>query len=194
VGRDLVGRGHRVVGVDASPTLIAAAADAQPEAPHVLGDAHRLPFADGSFDLVVAYNCLMDVDDMPGVVGEAARVLRSGGRLCASITHPLNLAGSFTARQADAPFVITGSYLGPPRATEFRAERDGLTMTFRDRAYPLETWAVAFERAGLLIERVREPASPDASVERFGSSDLRWRRVPMFLHLRAVKPQSSATS
>ena len=34
-----------------------------------------LPFDDRSFDLVVAYNSLMDFDDMPGAVSEAGRVL-----------------------------------------------------------------------------------------------------------------------
>jgi len=34
--------------------------------------------ADGSFDLVVAYNSLMDVEDMPTTVREAARVLEPG--------------------------------------------------------------------------------------------------------------------
>ena len=74
------------------------------------------------------------------------------------------------------------------------AERDGLTMTFRDRAYPLEAWVSALDEAGLLIERIREPAASDASLARFGPSDLRWRRLPMFLHLRAIKAQSSETS
>ncbi len=188
VGRDLAERGHRVVGADRSPTLLTAAKDARRDARLVRAEASRLPFGDACFDLVVAYNCLMDVEDMPGTVREAARVLEPGGRLCVSITHPFNLAGGFTERAAGAPWVMTGSYLGPLRATELRTERDGLAMTFRDRAYPLETWVEAFEEAGMLIERIREPAASDASVERFGGSDLRWRRMPMFLHVRAVKP------
>jgi len=194
VSRDLAERGHRVTGVDGSPTLVRAARDADRSGRYVVGDIRSLPFADASFDLIVAYNCLMDVDDMPGTLREVARALRPGGRLAASITHPMTLAGAFAEHDADAPFVITGSYLGPPRATEFRAERDGLAMTFRDRAYPLETWASALEAAGLLIERIREPAASDASLARFGSSDLRWRRLPVFLHLRALKPQQGATA
>ena len=194
VARDLTAGGHHVIGVDVSPTLIGAARDSDANGRYLLSDAERLPFADRAFDLVVAYNCLMDVDDMPATVREVARVLRPGGRLAASITHPTTLAGAFADRQPDARFVITGSYLGPPRATEFRAERDGLTMTFRDRAYPLEAWVSALEEAGLLIERIREPAASDASLARFGPSDLRWRRLPMFLHLRAIKAQSSETS
>jgi ubiquinone/menaquinone biosynthesis C-methylase UbiE len=42
---------------------------------------------DASADLVVAYNSLMDVDDMPTTVREAARILRPGGRLRVCVTH-----------------------------------------------------------------------------------------------------------
>jgi len=98
VSRDLAERGHHVTGVDGSRTLVAAAADLDPNGRYVLGDAHALPFAEASFDMVIAYNCLMDVDDMPGAVREAARVLRPAGALCVSITHPMNLAGSFAGR------------------------------------------------------------------------------------------------
>jgi ubiquinone/menaquinone biosynthesis C-methylase UbiE len=45
-------------------------------------DAAALPFADGSYDLVVADNSLMDVADMPAANREAARVLQPGGRFC----------------------------------------------------------------------------------------------------------------
>jgi ubiquinone/menaquinone biosynthesis C-methylase UbiE len=75
VVRDLVARGHRVTGLDASPTLVSAAAQADPASRYVVGRAEALPFDDGAFELVVAYNSLMDVEDMPVAVSEAARVL-----------------------------------------------------------------------------------------------------------------------
>src|ERR671935_2225234 len=75
VSRDLVARGHRVTGLDASPTLLRAAAEADPASRYVEGAAEALPFPDAAFDLVVAYNSLMDVADMPAAVREAARVL-----------------------------------------------------------------------------------------------------------------------
>jgi ubiquinone/menaquinone biosynthesis C-methylase UbiE len=73
VMRDLTARGHRVVAVDASPTLVRAASQADAEGEYLVADAAALPFDDASFDLVVAYNSLMDVQDMPGAVREAAR-------------------------------------------------------------------------------------------------------------------------
>ena len=186
VCRDLAARGYRVTGLDASPTLVAAAGERDRMGDYVVGRAEALPFGDAGFDLVVAYNSLMDVEDMPGAVLEAARVLRANGRLCACVTHPLADAGAWESDDEDARFVIAGTYLEP---TAFSAvvHRAGLTMTFDGRRFPLESYGRAVEAAGLLIEAIREPAAPeDARRAR------RWARLPMFLFFRAVKPASSA--
>jgi SAM-dependent methyltransferase len=185
VARDLAARGHRVTGVDASPTLLEAAAAADPAGRYLLADAAELPFDDGSFDLVVAYNSLMDVQDMPGAVREAARVLRPNGHLCACVTHPLADAGTFAGSHAGAPFVIEGSYLDT-RRFEGSFERGGLEMTFCGWSYPLETYSRALEAAGLRIEALREPRVPARAVEE-SASDARWERVPMFLMFRAAR-------
>jgi SAM-dependent methyltransferase len=187
VSRDLRDRGHRVVGIDASPTLLRHAREADVTGRYLIGDAMALPFTGASFDLVVAYNALMDVDDMPAAVGEAARVLRPGGRLCVSVTHPLNDAGTFEGREPDAAFIVRGSYLGDRRRYEGTFERDGLTITFRGWCYSLEDYARALEAAGLVIERIREPAASDAALAAGGEAGKRWRRVPLFLQMLARK-------
>ena len=186
VTRDLVQRGHQVVGLDVSETLVASAATASPFGVYVLGDAAALPFADASFDLVVAYNSLMDVDDMPATVLEASRVLEPGGRLCVCVTHPTADAGRFQSSEPDAPFVIAGSYLGRHRFEE-EFERDGLQITFTGWRFSLEEYARTLEDAGLLIERLREPPAPPAAVGARPGYE-RWQCLPNFLHLRAVKP------
>ena len=165
VVRDLTARGHRVVGIDSSPTLLAHAREADPAGTYVLGDAAALPFPTGSFDLVVAYNSLMDVDDLAGAVREAGRVLEPGGALCVCVTHPLNDAGAFASRDAGAAFTIDGSYLGR-RRLDATFEQDGLRMTFHGWLYPFEAYAEALEVAGFVIDRVREPAAPPELVER----------------------------
>jgi SAM-dependent methyltransferase len=181
VARDLAGRGHRVTALDASPTLLRAAAERDPRGEYVLGTAEALPFADASFDLVVAYNVLIDVDDMARAVREAARVLARGGRMCVCVPHPVADAGRWEGDGEDR-FVVTGSYRRARAFTE-TMERGGLTMTFDGMAYPLEDYARALEDAGLLIEAIREPAPAD-----HGPDWARWHRVPMFLMLRALKP------
>jgi SAM-dependent methyltransferase len=187
VVRDLAGRGHRVVGVDVSATLLRHAREADERGVYLRADAARLPFGDETFDLIVAYNSLMDVDDMPRTVAEAARVLAPDGRLVASVTHPISDAGVFVGREPDATFAISGSYLADRRRFEGTFERDGLTITFRGWCYPLESYARALEDAGLVIERIREPAAGDLAMQKFGASEERWRRVPLFLQFRARK-------
>ena len=185
VTRDLRKRGHHVVAIDSSPTLLRYAKEADPDGRYELADAAALPFAAGTFDLVVAYNSLMDIADMPGAVKETARVLDTGGRLCISVTHPLNDAGSFVSNDPDAAFVIRDSYFGR-RPFDGHFERDGLQMTFHGWMYALEDYVRALEGAGFAIERLREPpASDEATTHR--SPYRRWQRIPMFLQLRAVK-------
>jgi ubiquinone/menaquinone biosynthesis C-methylase UbiE len=190
VSRDLLARGHRIVGVDSSPTLLRHARNADPNGMYVQGKAERLPFADGSFDLAIAYNCLMDFQDLETAVREAARVLVPAGRLCLSVTHPISDAGSFAGTEPAASFVIEGNYLGARRPFLGTFERNGLVMTFRGWRYPLEAYFQSLEQAGFVIERLREPAMPDQALARFGPSSSRWRRLPLFLQMRAKRAGS----
>jgi SAM-dependent methyltransferase len=171
VARDLKARGYTATGVDASQTMIRLAREADPEGEYVLADAAALPFDDGSFDLVIAFNSLMDIDDMPGAVAEASRVLEPDGNFCICITHPTRDAGTYETRER---FVIDGTPYLERRPFEFEVERDGLEIHFRSWAYPLETYMCALEDAGLLVEALREPPDPG-------------RPFPNFVLLRTVK-------
>lgn len=183
VVRDLAARGHRAVGIDASPTLVAAARKADPAGEYVVADAADLPFSAGSFDLAVAYNSLMDVDDLPRAVGEAWRVLRPGSRLCICVTHPVNDAGRFEHGEPGAAFLID-VYRGRRRYELTVARADG-DFTFSSWAYPLEGYTRPLEEAGFLLEAFREPAIDRSSVSPRSERRL---RIPNFLFIRAVKP------
>jgi SAM-dependent methyltransferase len=89
VARDLAalvgGRGV-VTAVDTSATLLARARALSRRVPggriqfrHA--DGHRLPFADGRFDAVLAITVILHVEDPLRVVKEMARVARPGGRV-----------------------------------------------------------------------------------------------------------------
>jgi SAM-dependent methyltransferase len=186
VTRLLRSLGHRVAGADAAPTMVRLAAAHPDAAPAVLADAAALPFRDAAFDLVVAYMCLHDMDQMPQAVAEAGRVLERCGRLCASIPHPVNSAGTFQGRDGDAPFLIEGSYLDTAPA-DWVADWGGITMTFHSEHRPVEAYSRALEAAGLLIEAIRETRAPDPVVAA-SPGERRWQRIPLCLHLRAVKP------
>ncbi len=186
VSRDLAARGHHVVAIDSSSTLIRMAREAEPSISCLQADAEALPFPDGVFDLAVFYNSLMDFDDMNAALDEGARVLKRGGALCASITHPLQDAGRFLEKSASSPFLIEGSYLDERRAIDAPMERDGRHMHFKGWAYPLESYSRALERNDLRIEALREPAAPNETLAG-NPAGARWQRIPVFLMWRAVK-------
>src|SRR6267143_3143216 len=106
VARDLKALGHNVVAVDVSPTMVEYAKTADPSMKVLVADAAHLPFDDGAADLAVAFMSLHDVDDMPGAIHEAGRVVERGGAFCLSIVHPINSAGRFESLEADARFFI----------------------------------------------------------------------------------------
>src|SRR5262245_46412904 len=80
-----------VVGVDMSLPMLE---HRQCATPRVCGDACRLPFADGQFDLVCSSLMVGDVSDLDPWIAEATRVLAPGGHLVYSDFHP-----SWAARQ-----------------------------------------------------------------------------------------------
>ncbi|MFD0904242.1 class I SAM-dependent methyltransferase [Actinomadura sediminis] len=88
----LARRGHRPIGVDASPDMLARARARVPEARFARGDLHRLPVRDASVDLVVSGLALTHVPDLGPVLAEFARVLRPGGDLVISDVHPDHVA------------------------------------------------------------------------------------------------------
>ncbi len=86
-GRNLLlleSQGVECLGLDRSPAMLKRAAGKL-----VRGDACALPFATGTFDLVLSSLMAGDVADLPRVFREAARVLRRGGSFVYSDFHPL---------------------------------------------------------------------------------------------------------
>ena len=79
---ELLRRGGRVCGMDISTVMMSRVRERLGrQAPLVNGDAQCLPFADGSFDRIVAWAMWENVPDQRRALSEVARVLRPGGRL-----------------------------------------------------------------------------------------------------------------
>jgi SAM-dependent methyltransferase len=184
LSRDLKALGHEVVGVDLSETMLASAHEADPAIETHKADAAELPFADASFDCVVAFMSLQDIERLDESVAEVARVLEPGGTFCIAIVHPMNSAGLFEEDDADSPFRITGSYLDTSYYAD-EIERDGLGLEIVSMHRPLESYAAALMKAGLLIEELREPRLPESGLQT--DRGRRWQRIPLFMYLRAVR-------
>jgi SAM-dependent methyltransferase len=176
-GIELREGGHQVVGVDAAPTMVRLAEETGAYDELHLADAAALPLGDGAVDLVVAYMSLHDMDDVVGALGETARVLEAGGRLCAAIVHPF--ASAHLGSEEAMP------YFEPSHYTDVVA-RDGLAMAFHGIHRPLEDYMAALLDAGLTLERLREPSPTPQHVAAF--PDLaKARRRPAFLHWVALR-------
>ena len=81
-GPVLAARGGLAIGIDASKVPLGlGGTDERGHAARLRGDGTALPFADGSFDLVVALDVLEHIDDDSAAARELARVLRPGGAL-----------------------------------------------------------------------------------------------------------------
>ena len=174
IGRLLQSAGHRVVGVDSSPRLVALARGAGGYDRVLDADATAIPLDDGVVDLVVAFMSLHDMDDPASAIAECARVLEPDGRLCAAIVHPFNRSDDSLA-----------NYFDHRRVAE-RAERNGLTMTFESIERPLEYYTRALEHAGFVVEALREPR-PDTATIQTEPALAPAARKPFFLHLRCAR-------
>lgn len=82
---ELAARDHRVAGVDFAPAMLAEARRKAGERGAAIrfeeADAEQLPFAPGSFDLVVSRHVLWTLPHPEAAIDEWVRVLRPGGRL-----------------------------------------------------------------------------------------------------------------
>jgi SAM-dependent methyltransferase len=175
VARELIGRGHRVLGIDSSPELVEAAAQGDPPVEAKVADAAKIPLDHDAADLAVAFMVLQSVDELEAVVREIARVLEPGGPLCVSVVHPVN-----SLRMAPGWFA-------EHRLAE-RHEHEGAGITFHDVHRSLSSYFGALEAAGLNVEALREPV-PGAELLARRPDAEQWTRMPCFLHLRAVKPR-----
>src|SRR3954468_22941861 len=78
-------RGAVPLGLDAAVGMVAVARARYPEIEFQQGDAERLPFADESFDAVVAAFVVNHLPRPEGALAEFARVLRPGGRVAVAV-------------------------------------------------------------------------------------------------------------
>jgi SAM-dependent methyltransferase len=102
------GRGAVVTGLDASAGLLAVARSRLPEADLREGDLEELPYADGSFDAVTAFNSVQYASDPTGALREIKRVAAPGA--------PVAITTWGTADQCEMRAVLgaIGKLLPPP--------------------------------------------------------------------------------
>jgi SAM-dependent methyltransferase len=178
--RWLVGAGARVVAFDVSLGQLQQARTLDGRSGVrvdrlVQADAQAMPFRAGSFDLVVsAFGAIPFVADSAGVMREVARVLRPGGRLVFSVTHPIRWA--FPDDPGPAGLTVRQSYFDRSPYVEVD---DGGTATYVEHHRTLGDRVRELVGAGLDLVDLVEPEWPDGHHQEWGQwSPLRGRLMP----------------
>jgi SAM-dependent methyltransferase len=200
--RLLAQRGARVTAFDISEIFVRHGQ--QLEADDSLGvDYHvasavELPFADAAFDFATSFMSFMDIPETESVIGEAHRVIRPGGFLQFSITHPCFDTPHRRLRGDDGMThaIEVGDYFrnlqgeveewlfsaAPPEA------REGVP-TFKTPRFTrtLSQWLNLLLRTGFHLEGLGEPRPSHETVHEYPNLQDA-QVVAYFLHVRVRKP------
>lgn len=172
--------GARAVATDLSGAMLARGraldSNSQTRAPsYVQCDAIRLPFGDATFDIVFsAYGALPFVDDSEGLLREVARVLRPGGRLVFSVTHPIRW--TLPDVPGEAGLTVRQSYFD--RNAYVEADAAG-SATYVEHHRTMGDRVREIVAAGLRLTDLVEPPWPDGATHEWGGwSRLRGTLIP----------------
>lgn len=177
--------GADVVGIDPTWNCVRVAGDRGSNVARA--GAAALPFADASFDAVVACLVFEHIRDVDDAIAEVARVLQPGGRFCFFLNHPL--------LQTPNSGWIDDQFLDPPeqywRIGEYLVENETIEEVEKDVFIPfihrpLSRYVNTLSRNGLLLEWMEEPAPPAgflAKAEEYAAAST----IPRLLYLRTRK-------
>lgn len=178
---------HLVVGIDPTWNQVSVAARRGGGVHVARAGADGLPFADHSFDAVIACLVFEHIRAVDTAIAEVARVLQPGGRFCFFLNHPLLQtpgSGWIDDQVLDPPeqYWRIGDYLVEQESVE-EVEK-GVFIPFIHR--PLSRYVNALTANGLVVTRMEEPAPPPGFLARAAEYEAA-STIPRLLYLRAVK-------
>jgi SAM-dependent methyltransferase len=205
--RELARRGANICAIDVAPTFIRYARAAEAAMPlgvvYFVADGTELPFAAGSFDFTTAFMSMMDMHDQRRALSEVRRVLKPGGFLQFSILHPCFVPpyrrvlreanGKTRAIEVSGYFDEIDGRLDTWWFSTLPPEERKRTRPFRTPRFhrTLSAWVEIIGAAGLVIDRFAEPsASAELALAEPVVEDT--RVAPLFLHIRAARPEVPA--
>ncbi|MFC6880737.1 MULTISPECIES: class I SAM-dependent methyltransferase [Actinomadura] len=179
-------RGAVVTGIDASAGMLAMARRrlGDDACLHVVDLNDPLPFEDESFDDVVASLVLHYLEDWGPTLAEFRRVLRPGGRLIASVSHPFT---AYAHRDPRPDYHATTSYT-------FDWMLNGRSVPIQLWRRPLHAMTDAFITAGFRLAAISEPQPDPAARELFPDGFQELSTHPNFLFFVVEAPKSATGS
>lgn len=201
--REIAKFGARLVGIDIAETFIRHSIEMEQQEPlgidYRVASAVELPFPANHFDFATAIMSLMDVPEIERALAEAFRVIKPGGFLQFSITHPCfdtphrrNLRNEEGMTYA----IEVGDYFrnldGDVTEWLFGAAPEVLRKDLKKFKVPRFTrtvsqWFNLLVQTGFSLERVEEPRPSDETVRVCpGMQDA--QVVAYFLHVRVSSP------
>ena len=173
-----------VTAMDISPHLVEVARQrcSDPRVSFIVADlAGTTGLPTGTFDRIVTYNVLMDLEDLPAAVGELARVLADGGVLHAVIVHPLYqlfaevdpAVHGLNARELASEYLTTTAI----NVNILPALKD-FTVIRR----PLGAYVRRFGEARLATTCIKEIGIPETLAKRIGKPEN--ANLPVFCYFR----------
>ncbi|MBN1423285.1 class I SAM-dependent methyltransferase [Candidatus Fermentibacteria bacterium] len=202
--RLLASRGARVTALDIAGRFVRHAHEAERAGPlgisFLRASAVELPFPDAVFDFATGFMSFMDIPETGRVLAEAHRVLRPGGFLQFSLTHPCFVDTPHRRNLRDENGVTYAIEVGDYfRNLEGEIER----WVFRDAPADATAGLAPFEiprfnrtisqwlnlliDSGFVLERAEEPR-PSDDVVRLYPAVQDAQVVAYYLHIRVRKP------
>lgn len=181
---EMVARGARVTGIDASPTMVALAEkrlDGRAKFSVVNLELPLTMFESASFDMVVSALTLDYVKNWDAVFAEFARVLRAGGPFLFSMQHPLS---DYVLNMAD-DYMQTEMYHARFRSIDPKL----MVPTYRR---PLHNVLNPLARAGFVLDQLVEPQPTAKFREQFPEQYERLMLRPDFMILKSHKGAGGA--
>ncbi len=187
----LAGGASMAIGVDPTAAQVEVATARGGGAAYGRAVAAALPFADGSFDAVVACLVFEHIRDVDVAIADVARVLCPGGRFLFFLNHPLLQtpdSGWIDDQILDPPeqYWRIGPYLIEDETIE-EVEK-GVFIPFIHR--PLSRYINALADVGLVLHRMEEPPPPPGFLAR-ALEYAAAATIPRLLFLRCEKAVAS---
>ncbi len=177
--------GIETVGIDPTLNQVKVALQRAGGPSYARAEAATLPFADESFDGVLACLVFEHISAVDQAIAEVARVLRPGGRFLFFLNHPLLQtpgSGWIDDHIIDEQYWRIGPYLIESDVIEEVEKNVFIPFVHR----PMSRYVNAMAANGMFVVEMQEPAPPAGFLEKaaeYGDADT----IPRLLLLHARK-------